>query len=283
MKFAKYHALGNDYLVIDPQDLSAPLTVEQIQAICHRNFGVGSDGILLGPAPSDRAQFALRIFNPDGSEAEKSGNGLRIFSRHLWDRKLVGNEEFALETAGGIVRCTVLDEGRLVRVEMGQVSFWSDAIPVAGSRREVLNELLQVGDRTFTFCAAGIGNPHCVVPLPEITPELAKHYGPLLETHPSFPRRTNVQFLKVLDRANLQIEIWERGAGYTLASGSSSSAAAAVAHKLGLCDRSLTVHMPGGKLGIEIGTDFSIVMTGPVTKVAEGVLASEIGLRGPGL
>jgi diaminopimelate epimerase len=225
----------------------------------------------------------LRIFNPDGSEAEKSGNGLRIFSRYLWDRKLVGTEEFAVETAGGIVRCTVLDDGRLVRVEMGQVSFWSDAIPVAGSRREVLNEPVQVGDRTFTFCAAGIGNPHCVVPLPEITPELAKHYGPLIETHPSFPRRTNVQFLKVLDRANLQIEIWERGAGYTLASGSSSSAAAAVAHKLGLCDRSLTVHMPGGKLGIEIGADFSIVMTGSVTKVAEGVLASEIWLCGPGL
>jgi diaminopimelate epimerase len=283
MRFAKYHALGNDYLVIDPQDLPAPLTVEQIQAICHRNFGIGSDGILLGPAPSSRARFALRIFNPDGSEAEKSGNGLRIFSRYLWDRKLVGTEEFAVETAGGIVRCTVLDDGRLVRVEMGQVSFWSDAIPVAGSRREVLNEPVQVGDRTFTFCAAGIGNPHCVVPLPEITPELAKHYGPLIETHPSFPRRTNVQFLKVLDRANLQIEIWERGAGYTLASGSSSSAAAAVAHKLGLCDRSLTVHMPGGKLGIEIGADFSIVMTGSVTKVAEGVLASEIWLCGPGL
>jgi len=281
MKFAKYHALGNDYLVIDPQDLSAPLTAEQIQAICHRNFGVGSDGVLLGPAPSSRVRFALRIFNPDGSEAEKSGNGLRIFARYLWDRKLVGTEEFAVETAGGTVGCTVLDDGRRVRVEMGRVSFWSDAIPVAGPRREVLNEPLQVGDRTFTFCAAGIGNPHCVVSLPEITPELAKHYGPLIETHPSFPRRTNVQFLKVLDRANLRIEIWERGAGYTLASGSSSSAAAAVAHKLGLCDRSLTVHMPGGKLGIEIGADFSIVMTGPVTKVAEGVLADELWPRGP--
>jgi len=282
MRFAKYHALGNDYLVIDPQELSAPLTVEQIQVICHRNFGIGSDGILLGPTPSGRARFGLRIFNPDGSEAEKSGNGLRIFSRYLWDRKLVESEEFAVETAGGIVRCTVLDEGRLVRVEMGRVSFWSDAIPVAGSRREVLNDSLQAGDRMFTFCAAGIGNPHCVVPLPEITPELAKRYGPLIETHPSFPRRTNVQFLKVLDRANLQIEIWERGAGYTLASGSSSSAAAAVAHRLGLCDRSLTVHMPGGKLGIEIGADFSIVMTGPVTKVAEGVLADELWRRGPG-
>jgi diaminopimelate epimerase len=276
MKFAKYHALGNDYLVVDPRDVATPLTPERVRTICHRNFGVGSDGILLGPAPSARARFALRIFNPDGSEAEKSGNGLRIFARYLWDRKLVGRAEFAVETAGGLVRCTVLEGGRLVRVEMGQVSFWSDAVPVTGPRREVLREELRVGDRAFTYCAAGIGNPHCVVPLPEISPELARRYGPLLETHPNFPRRTNVQFLKVLDRANLQIEIWERGAGYTLASGSSSSAAAAAAHRLGLCDRSLTVHMPGGRLGIEIGEDFSIVMTGPVTPVAEGVMAGEM-------
>src|SRR5256884_6396797 len=118
MKFFKYHALGNDYLVIDPKDCPAPLTEPQIKVICHRNFGVGSDGILLGPLPADKAGFALRIFNPDGSEAEKSGNGLRIFSRYLWDRKLVGNAEFAIETAGGQVKSTVMDDGRVVRVEM---------------------------------------------------------------------------------------------------------------------------------------------------------------------
>ena len=276
MKFFKYHALGNDYLVIDPRDLPAPLTEAQIQVICHRNFGVGSDGILLGPLPSDKARFAVRIFNPDGSEAEKSGNGLRIFSRYLWDRKLVGDAEFAIETAGGLVKSTVKEGGRVVRVEMGQVSFWSDNIPVTGPRREVLNEKITVGDRTFSFCAATIGNPHCVIPLPEISPELARKYGPLLESHNNFPRRTNVQFLRVLDRKNIRIEIWERGAGYTLASGSSSGAAAAVAHKLGLCDRSITVHMPGGKLGIEIGGDFSILMTGPVTKVLEGTIFREM-------
>jgi len=276
MKFFKYHALGNDYLVIDPRDLPAPLTEAQIKVICHRNFGVGSDGILLGPLPSDKAKFALRIFNPDGSEAEKSGNGLRIFSRYLWDRKLVGDAEFALETAGGLVKSTVMDGGRVVRVEMGQVSFWSDEIPVAGPRREVLNERITAGDRTFSFCAATIRNPHCVIPLPEINAGLAKQYGPLLETHPNFPKRTNVQFLKVLDRENLQIEIWERGAGYTLASGSSSSAAAAVARKLGLCAPSITAHMPGGKLAIEVSSDFDILMTGPVTKVAEGVIAAEM-------
>src|SRR5882762_10156112 len=276
MKFFKYHALGNDYLVIDPKDLPAPLTEAQIKVICHRNFGVGSDGILLGPLPSDRAKFELRIFNPDGSEAEKSGNGLRIFSRYLWDRKLVGNAEFAIETAGGPVKSTVMDDGRVVRVEMGQVSFWSDEIPVTGPRREVLNEKITAGDRTFSFCAATIGNPHCVLPLPEISAELAKRYGPLLETHPHFPKRTNVQFLKVLDRENIQIEIWERGAGYTLASGSSSSAAAAVARKLGLCEPSINVHMSGGKLAIEISDHFHILMTGPVTKVSEGIIAAEM-------
>ena len=139
----------------------------------------------------------------------------------------------------------------------------------------MLNELIQAGNKTFTYCAATIGNPHCVVLL-ETTPELARQFGPLLETHSNFPNRTNVQFLKVLDRANIHIEIWERGAGYTLASGSSSSAAAAVAHKLGLCDRSITAHMPGGKLAIEISQDFDIRLTGPVTKVAEGSVATEI-------
>jgi diaminopimelate epimerase len=276
MKFWKYHALGNDYLVLDPKDLPAPLTTAQVKTICHRNFGVGSDVILLGPLPSKKAPFALRIFNPDGSEAEKSGNGLRIFSRYLWDRKLFGQDEFAIETPGGLVKSTVFDGGKMVRVEMGKVSFWSDKIPVTGPRREVINEKISVGGREFTFCAATVGNPHCVLPLPEISAKLAHEFGPLLETHANFPNRINVQFLKVLDRKNIQIEIWERGAGYTLASGSSSSAAAAVAHKLGLCDRKITIHMPGGKLAIEIGDDFDILMTGPVTKVAEGVISSEI-------
>ena len=159
---------------------------------------------------------------------------------------------------------------------MGKVSFCSDKIPVTGPRREVINEQITVGGSTFTFCAATIGNPHCVLPLLEISAELAKQFGPLLETHLRFPNRTNVQFLKVRDRRNIQIEIWERGAGYTLASGSSSSAAAAVAHKLGLCDRAISVHMPGGVIAIEIGDDFAIRMTGPVTKVAEGIMASEM-------
>jgi diaminopimelate epimerase len=159
---------------------------------------------------------------------------------------------------------------------MGRVSFWSDDIPVAGPRREVLNETITVDSHTFMYCAATIGNPHCVLPLREIDAEMARRFGPLLETHPNFPNRTNVQFLKVRDRRNIQIEIWERGAGYTLASGSSSSAAAAVAHRIGLCDRSVSVHMLGGVIAIEIGEDFSILMIGPVTRVADGVIDAEI-------
>ena len=279
MRFHKYHALGNDYLVLDPADYpawpSGPSS-DQIRTLCHRNFGVGSDGILWGPLPSSRCEFGLRIFNPDGSEAEKSGNGLRIFSRYLWDGGRVREDPFSIETPGGAVRSVVRAAGREITVEMGKVSFRSEVIPVTGPAREVLNEKITSGDREFTFCAATIGNPHCVIPLPAISADLARQYGPGLEVHPSFPRKINVQFLRVLDRANIQIEIWERGAGYTLASGSSSSASAAVAHRLGLVDRDVTVHMPGGKIQIEIGDGFSIAMTGSVTRVSDGEIDPEI-------
>jgi diaminopimelate epimerase len=169
-----------------------------------------------------------------------------------------------------------MERGKMVRVEMGRVSFWSGEIPVTGPRREVINEPIHLRGQRFNFCAATIGNPHCVLPLPKISAELAKKYGPLLETHLRFPNRINVQFMKVLDRRNIQIEIWERGAGYTLASGSSSSAAAAVAHKLGLCDSKISVHMPGGKIQIEIAGDYSIQMTGAVTKISEGIMVREM-------
>lgn len=276
MRFSKYHALGNDYLVIEPVEAPGGLTSQSIQTICHRNFGIGSDGILFGPTPSEKASFGLRIFNPDGSEAEKSGNGLRIFSRYLWDHGLVQGEEFKVETLGGVVRCTVHEKGRSVRVEMGKVSFRSGEIPVTGPDREVLNEFLSLGEERLRVCAATIGNPHCVVPLDEVSESIARLYGPRLERHPSFPNRTNVQFLQVLGRNRIRIEIWERGAGYTLASGSSSSAAAAVAHRLGLCEAEVTVEMPGGEIQIAIGPGFEISMTGGVTFVGSGVLDKEM-------
>jgi diaminopimelate epimerase len=276
VKYSKYHALGNDYLVIAFEDLDFELTPEKVERICHRNFGIGSDGILFASLPSKDSRFALRIFNPDGSEAEKSGNGLRIFSRYLWDKNLVGKEEFEIETLGGTVKARVAELGKSVRVEMGRVNFQSEKIPVVGHSREVIQESITVDNQTFSFCAATIGNPHCVILLPEVTPDMVKKYGSLLEVHPYFPNRTNVQFMKILDRNNIQIEIWERGAGYTLASGSSSSAAAGVAHRLDLCDSSITVHMQGGLIAIEISDAFLVTMTGAVTKVAEGILSAEI-------
>ncbi len=278
MRFHKYHALGNDYIVLDPADYpgwKAPDTV-QVRVVCHRNYGIGSDGILWGPLPSQKADFGLRIFNPDGSEAEKSGNGLRIFSRYLHDQGRAKAPEFSVETPGGVVRSVIRDSGRLITVAMGSVSFDSRRIPVAGPDREVLNEPIDAQGRRFSFSAATIGNPHCVIPVDDLSPELARRYGPDIEVNPLFPNRTNVQFLSVLDRATIRIEIWERGAGYTLASGSSSSAAAAVAHRLGLVDRSVTVRMPGGSIGIEIGDGFSIMMTGTVNKVAEGEIHPEL-------
>jgi diaminopimelate epimerase len=276
MQFFKYHALGNDYIVLNPADVGSDLTPAQIRLICHRNYGIGSDGILLGPLETSECDFAVRIFNPDGSEAEKSGNGLRIFSRYLWDRGLVEKKPFTIWTAGGEVQCQVQGGGESVTVNMGRVSFDSTQIPVEGAPREVINERIVVDGQTLDFCAASIGNPHCVILRDTVCADEAQKWGPLIETDPRFPNRTNVQFMKVLDRSNIQIEIWERGAGYTLASGSSSSAAAAVAHRVGLCDSHIAVHMPGGTLEISVSDDFSITMAGPVTKIAQGTISSEM-------
>lgn len=277
MQFSKYHALGNDYVVIDAADAGDRLTPDMIRRICQRNFGLGSDGILLREADVEPGVFRVRIFNPDASEAEKSGNGLRIFSRYLRDRQAVeAEQEFPVLTAGGRVSCRVSRDGRMVSVAMGRVSFHSHDVPVTGPPREVIREHVTVGNQDIEFTAASIGNPHCVVFRKEISEEETRRLGPLLETETIFPNLANVQFTQVIDRGNLRILIWERGAGYTLASGTSSCAAAAAAHRLGLCDASIRVHMPGGELQIEIGDKFAVRMTGPVVQVAEGRISREI-------
>ena len=275
--FEKYHALGNDYLVYDPKAGSGEFSEEDIIRICHRNFGLGSDGILVGPLPSEKADFGLRILNPDGSEAEKSGNGLRIFARFLNDQGKVQSEPFTVDTLGGVVTCEVSEDASVISVEMGQVSFHSDIIPVnvTGEAREVLDETIEIAGKSLRYYAATIGNPHCVVPMDEISEKLARELGPALETHPNFPNRTNVQLLQVLNRNRIKIEIWERGAGYTLASGSSSSAAGAVARKMGACDSEITVEMPGGEIELVIDDEFNVQMTGPATRVATMSLDDE--------
>jgi diaminopimelate epimerase len=171
---------------------------------------------------------------------------------------------------------TITTDGKSVKVEMGKVSFDSPSIPIEGTPREVLNETIEIDGHNLKFCAATVGNPHCVVLSEEPSPEKAHRYGSKIEIDPRFPNRTNVQFMQVLDRSNIQIEIWERGAGYTLASGSSSTAAAAVAYKLGLCDPDIKVHMPGGQINIQFDDYFAATMTGPVTKVCDGNIADEM-------
>ena len=276
MQFSKYHALGNDYVVVEAANVGDVLTPEVVARICLRNFGLGADGILIRESDPEPGVFHVRFLNPDGSEAEKSGNGLRIFSRYLWDQNAVGQDPFPVATAGGRVICRVAESGRIVTVDMGRVSFYSHDIPVAGPPREVIGETLTVDGTPLVFSAASIGNPHCVIVREEISEAETRHLGPLLETETLFPNLTNVQFLQVVDRGNIRIEIWERGAGYTLASGTSSCAAAAVARRLGLCDGAVNVRMPGGTIAIEIAEDYSVRMTGPVVKVAEGRLSREI-------
>lgn len=273
--YYKYHALGNDYIVIDPNKTKINLTKDNIQLICHRNFGVGSDGILYGPTKKKNV-LGLRIFNPDGSEAEKSGNGIRIFSRYLFEAAYVKEKQFELDTVGGKVSVEIKNnDASLIKVDMGTVTFVSDEIPVKGKSRNVINEVIKIKDKSYKVTCLSIGNPHCVIPMDTISKELACDIGPMVENHSMFPNRINMQLLKVIDKNNIQIEIWERGAGYTLASGSSSCAAASAAYKLGLISDKINVKMPGGEIQIEIKKDGHVFMTGSVTSVAIGQFSKE--------
>lgn len=260
----KYHGLGNDYLVLDPNLNSIKLTEEKIKKICNRNFGVGSDGILYGPILKDN-KIKVRIFNPDGSEAEKSGNGVRIFSKYLLDKGYVKEKTFILSTLGGDVKIEYLDkDGEKIKVAMGKVTFESEEIPVSGEKRKVINETFNFKGKEYKGTCVSIGNPHCVIPMKNISKNLAESLGPYVENYKEFPNKINMQLLEVIDRNNIKIEIYERGAGYTLASGSSSCAASCAAYELGLINNKVKVHMPGGVLDIEILKDKMVYMTGPV-------------------
>ncbi|HEX7125692.1 MAG TPA: diaminopimelate epimerase [Thermodesulfobacteriota bacterium] len=276
----KGHGLGNDYLVLAEWDLPQPLDPSAVRLLCHRHLGVGSDGILL--ATSRAEPYGLRIFNPDGSEAEKSGNGLRIFAKYLVEHGVAAADAFGIRTAGGDVRAEVRrEEGRVVSVavDMGRATFDAASIPVLGPPREVVDEPLGVGDRTVRITALSVGNPHCVVFVDRLEEALLHDLGPRLERHPAFPRRTNVQLARVAARDRLEVLVWERGAGPTMASGSSSCAVAAAAVKRGLADRRVAVHLPGGRLDVEVGADFALRLDGPVEEVFEGALAPDLCRR----
>jgi diaminopimelate epimerase len=277
--FTKGHGLGNDYLVMDERDLPAPLSARAITRICDRNWGVGSDGILL-LVPSARADFGLRIFNPDGSEAEKSGNGLRIFAKYLWDHGHAKRETFTVDTRGGVVECQLhVRAGRMnfVTVEMGRATFRAPEIPMTGPGGEAVDvPLTLTGGARLTVTAVSVGNPHCVVFVDHLDEGEARRLGPQIETHPAFPNRTNVQFARAAARDTVEILIWERGAGFTLASGSSSCGAASAAVRTGRCDHGrVSVRMPGGELAVHVRPDWSLRLEGPVEEVCTGTLTRE--------
>jgi len=271
----KYQGLGNDYLVLDPNKNRVQLQGKKIALLCQRGFGLGADGILYGPIEID-GKMGVRIFNSDGSEAAISGNGVRIFAKYLKDAGYIQKKNFKLYTRYGEAAVTFLNEdGSRLRVSMGKISFWSDEIPVTGEKREVINEDMVFGRTLYPVTCVSVGNPHCVIPMREISKNIVCKIGDYSECAKYFPHRINTQIMKVIDKENIAIEIYERGAGYTLASGTGACAAAAVAHKLGMTNNKVIVHMPGGDLQVEVEDDGTVFMTGDVFYVAKITLSSE--------
>ena len=275
--FYKYHGLGNDYLVINPAEFPLDPAPGAVRAICDRHYGAGSDGILLGPlADPAKDRLTLRIFNPDGSEAEKSGNGLRIFAWFLYEHGFVDAGPFPIRTKGGRVLAQIVDPAaKVVRVDMGAPGFDARAAAPGAGLAEIVDREQDFGADRCRITFVSMGNPHCVVTGLPLSEALACRLGPVIERSPLFPARTNVQFLQVLSRSEIMIEIWERGAGYTLASGSSSCGAAAAARRMGLVDDEVTVHMPGGVLQVSFANG-SAHLQGPVEKVMEGSFAGDL-------
>jgi len=273
--FVKGHGLGNDYIVFAASDLGSPPRPSWIRAVCDRNRGIGSDGILLA-VPSRRADFGVRIFNPDGSEAEKSGNGLRIFAQYVFRHVAPGRRSFRVETKGGIVRAEVTPKGRGklgplvdVVVDMGKAVFERAALPMKGTGT-TFHVPIRVGGKTLRANCVSVGNPHCVIPVRSAATAPVRTLGPLLERHPMFPRRVNVQFAEPRPYHRARIEIWERGAGYTLASGTSACAVAATFVRDGVLKSPVTVESPGGSLVVWVSPDYDLRLRGPAEETFTG-------------
>lgn len=278
--FFKGHGLGNDYIVMDPKELTFKLTPKRIQKICDRNWGIGSDGILT-LEKSKKADFGLRIWNPDGTEAEKSGNGLRIFARYLHATKKTKKKSFTVDTLGGLVSIDLhVDkhgDASAATVEMGQATFEPKALPCSLKVKELIERPITAAGDKMLFTGVSVGNPHCVIFKPKgqkWTREDLLRLGPELENHKIFPKRINVQLAVPTGPKEIFILIWERGAGETQASGSSSCAAASAAVKLGLVKTQVTVKAPGGNLKIDVDEDFNLTMQGPVAEVGRGALSA---------
>lgn len=267
----RYAALGNVYAVVAAAEAPPTRAAAVARRLCRRPNERWADGILVGRRSGDAA-FTLRIYNPDGSEAEMSGNGVRIFAYHQWQHLPELPSMLQIETRAGPVTCRLAADRTTVSATLGRVSFDSRQVPVAGPPREVLDEPLTVDGVALRISAATVGNPHCVVTGVAPSPSLARRLGPILEHLPMFPSRTNVQFMRVISADAIAIEIWERGAGYTSSSGSSATAAAAVAHRLGHCGRDIAVQMAGGVLRVALTPTLAATIAGPITLLEADLL-----------
>lgn len=287
--FGKYHALGNDYVLVDPAAIAGADLPTAARLLCDRHMGIGGDGLLVGPVGPVRPgePVELLLFNPDGSVCERSGNGFRMFALHLMCHYGTG-QRVVLRTAAGDSPVEVLDaDAGLTRVGMGAPSFQPADVPVLDMPSPAVARPLVVDGRELTVTCLNNGNPHAVVSIPPgsgpVTPELARRLGPLVAGHARFPCRTNVQFLSVLDRAAIRIEIFERAAGYTLASGASACAAASAARELGLVDGHVEVRMPGGSVAVDFDDAGEVILTGVVQPIVLGcfsrALRAQLGVR----
>lgn len=270
--FTKMQGLGNDFILIDNRKGVYKNLSNLSKKLCDRRFGVGADQLLL-LGNSRRADFKMRIFNADGSEVEMCGNGIRCLARYIWEKNLAVKNSLAIETEAGIIRPE--RSGSLIKVDMGEPVLAPAKIPALlpfpGKKPLILNHPLKVKNSTFKITCVSMGNPHAVIVVNDVNSIQLETFGPLIENHRLFPKRTNVEFIQIADRKNIKMRVWERGAGETLACGTGASAAAVASSLLGLTDRRVNVHLKGGRLLINWSSkDGHVYMTGPAVKVFEG-------------
>ena len=280
MKFTKMQGLGNDYVYIDCTKGEIENIPLVSKFISNRHFGVGSDGLVLICA-SDLADFKMRMFNPDGSEAEMCGNAIRCVGKYLYDKGLTDNKILKIETLAGIKVLELnLENGKVktVKVDMGEPILDSNLIPVISDEFPVKNLKLKVKDKEFTFTCVSMGNPHAITFIDDIKNFDVKGYGSILEIDNHFPKRCNIEFVKVIDESNVKMRVWERGTGETLACGTGACATTVACILNGLTKRKVNVELLGGVLNIEWNNENNhVYMTGPAVTVFEGELVEEIG------
>ena len=274
-KFSKWQGCGNDFVLFDCLDNPLADYSELAKKVCDRHYGIGADGILI-VEPSSVADFRMRIINTDGSEAEMCGNGIRCFARYLYDNQLVTKEEFTVETGAGILVPRIIKENNGVigvRVDMGEPHLLGEEIPVIGyDGKRVISEPLQVEGNTYEMTCVSMGNPHCVIFVDDAEKFPIEKLGTKFEHHSAFPKKTNTEFVQIIDKSHVRMRVWERGAAITLACGTGSCATAVACILNGKTDRNIEVALDGGKLNIEWADNNHVFMTGEAKLVFTGEL-----------